>query len=207
MFKKAEILQLFPTCVWRHELADSAALNDRLAAALAEIRATTPSRGKIPGSWQSPGDLHRRPAFGELTQAILQALQSVMSYLMIEHQGVLLTNCWANVTKAGASHHLHSHPNNLLSGVYYARAPESSARIVFQDPRPQAQVMIPAYSDYTPQNSARQPFEAAPGVLLIFPSWLEHQVEEHEAAEERISIAFNAVPKGRLGYESGQLDI
>ena len=207
MFSKAEILQLFPTCVWRYEVADAGRLNARLTATLDEIRAGTPSRGKNPGSWQSPGDLHSRAEFRELTEAIVQALERVMDYLQIKHKGLIITNCWANVTKDGASHHAHSHPNNLLSGVYYVSAPENSAKIVFEDPRPQAHVMIPAYKSYTPQNTARQPFEAAEGVMLIFPSWLEHLVEEHKSERERISIAFNAVPKGRLGYESGQLDL
>ena len=207
MFSKAEILQLFPTCVWRYELADAGRLNAELTAVLDEIRASTPSRGKNPGSWQSPGDLHSRAEFRELTEAIVQALERVMDYLQIKHKGLTITNCWANVTKDGASHHAHSHPNNLLSGVYYVSAPENSAKIVFEDPRPQAHVMIPAYKSYTPQNTARQPFEAAEGVMLIFPSWLEHLVEEHKCERERISIAFNAVPKGRLGYESGQLDL
>ena len=66
-----------------------------------------------------------------------------------------------------------------MSGVYYVRAPGKSAKIVFEDPRPQAQVMIPAYKSYTPQNSARQPFEASEGMMLVFPSWLEHLVENN----------------------------
>ncbi len=205
MFSKAEILQLFPTCIWRHELDGAAELNPRLLEALETIRATTPSRGRTPGSWQSPGDLHGRPEFARLTEAIVAALSGVMDFLQIKQEGLAITNCWANISKAGVSHHMHTHPNNLLSGVYYARAPKNSGKIVFEDPRPQAHVMIPAYRSYTPQNSAKHPIDVAEGVLLIFPSWFEHAVEEHGSDIERVSIAFNAVPKGRLGYESGQL--
>ena len=65
--------------------------------------------------------------------------------------------------------------------------------------------MIPAYKRYTPQNSGKQTVDVAEGVLLVFPSWFEHSVEEHGSEIERVSIAFNSVPKGRLGYESAQL--
>lgn len=207
MFRNAEYLQLFPTCVWRHELSDADRLNSDLMKAIQAIRSATPSRGRNPGSWQSPGDLHRRAEFRGLMKPIVGALTGVMDFLEIEHKGLLITNCWANVTRRGASHHQHTHPNNILSGVYYVRVPENAARIIFEDPRPQAHIMIPAYKRYTQQNSALHPFDVAEGEMLVFPSWLSHSVDEHGVDDERTSIAFNCVPKGRLGYESGLLDI
>ena len=30
-----------------------------------------------------------------------------------------ITGCWANINASGASHAIHSHPNNFLSGKYY----------------------------------------------------------------------------------------
>lgn len=139
--------------------------------------------------------------------AIVGALTGVVDFLEIKHQGLVITNCWANISRRGASHHHNTHPNNLLSGVYYVRVPENAARIVFEDPRPQAHIMIPAYKCYTQQNAAQHPFDVAEGQMLVFPSWLSHSVEEHESEEERTSIAFNCVPNGRLGYESGLLEI
>lgn len=207
MFRNAEVFQLFPTCVWRHELAEAQGLNGHLVTALQAIRATTPSRGRIQGGWQSPGDLHQRPEFHDVTQAIVGALIGVMDFLEIKHQGLMITNCWGNMARRGASHQHHTHPNNLLSGVYYVKIPEKSARIVFADPRPQAHIMIPAYKRYTQQNAAEHPFDVAEGQMLVFPSWFSHSVEEHESDEERVSIAFNGVPKGRLGYESGLLEL
>lgn len=207
MFAKAEVVPLFPTCVWRHEVADAAALNSALMAEIDVLKQTEPSRSKSSGSWQSVGDLHRREAFADFTKVIVAAVRGVFDYLRIQSDGIVITNCWANVNYRGHSHHMHTHPNNLLSGVYYAKIPPGSGKIVFSDPRPQARVLIPTYREYTPQNSAKHTFEVAEGVMLLFPSWLEHHVEEHGAEEERVSIAFNAVPKGRLGYDSGLLEI
>lgn len=207
MFSKTEILQLFPTCVWQHELGEAAELNRQLLDALETMRATTASRGDVPGCWQSPGNLHALPEFERLTEAIVTALQQVMDFLQIEHQGLIVTNTWANITSEGTSHRLHTHPNNLLSGVYYVRIPENAGKIVFEDPRTQAHVMVPAYRSRTLHNSGKYTIPVSAGLLLIFPSWFEHSVEAHGSEVERVSIAFNAVPKGRLGFESAQLVI
>lgn len=207
MFRNNEVFQLFPSCVWRHELTDAQQINGQLAQAIEAMRAENPTRTTNLGLWQSPADLHRRPEFQGLTNAILAAFSGVMDYLEIKREGVLITNCWANIAPPGTSHYHHTHPNNLLSGVYYARIPDGSARIVFEDPRPQAGVMIPAYNKYTQQNSAQHPFDVAEGQMLIFPAWLSHLVETHTQDVERISIAFNCVPKGRLGYDTGLLEL
>lgn len=207
MFAKAEVIPLFPTSVWAYERKSSKDLNQRLIAAIEELRAAMPSVSPDSGTWQSVGDLHERPPFQDFMEMVIDAASGVFEFLRIRSEGIIVTNCWANVNSRGHAHHRHSHPNNLLSGVYYAKIPPDSGKIVFIDPRPQANVMIPAVSEYTPQNSAKHTFEVAEGRLLLFPSWLEHYVEAHGAQVERISIAFNLVPKGRMGVESGFVDL
>lgn len=207
MFAKAEVVQLFPTCVWEYELSSAADLNRELSTAIEALRASTTSRSRESGTWQSVGDLHERPDFKDFMEVIIAAASGILEYLKIPSEGIIVTNCWVNVNYQGYAHHRHSHPNNLLSGVYYVKIPPGSGKIVFEDPRPQAGVLVPAFSEITPQNSAKHSFEVAEGRLLFFPSWLQHSVEAQTAEEERISIAFNMVPKGRLGSESGHLDI
>lgn len=207
MFAKAEVVQLFPTCVWEYELSSAADLNRELSTAIEALRASTTSRSRESGTWQSVGDLHERPEFKDFMEVIIAAASGILEYLKIPSEGIIVTNCWVNVNYQGYAHHRHSHPNNLLSGVYYVKIPPGSGKIVFEDPRPQAGVLVPAFSEITPQNSAKHSFEVAEGRLLFFPSWLQHSVEAQTAEEERISIAFNMVPKGRLGSESGHMDI
>lgn len=207
MFAKAEVVQLFPTCVWEYELSSAADLNRELSTAIEALRASTTSRSRESGTWQSVGDLHERPEFKNFMEVIIAAASGILEYLKIPSEGIIVTNCWVNVNYQGYAHHRHSHPNNLLSGVYYVKIPPGSGKIVFEDPRPQAGVLVPAFSEITPQNSAKHSFEVAEGRLLFFPSWLQHSVEAQTAEEERISIAFNMVPKGRLGSESGHMDI
>ena len=207
MFAKAEVVQLFPTCVWEYELSSAADLNRELSTAIEDLRASTTSRSRESGTWQSVGDLHKRPEFKNFMEVIIAAASGILEYLKIPSEGIVVTNCWVNVNYQGYAHHRHTHPNNLLSGVYYVKTPPGSGKIVFEDPRPQAGVLVPSFSEITPQNSARHSFEVAEGRLLFFPSWLQHSVEAQAAEEERISIAFNMVPKGRLGSESGHMDI
>lgn len=207
MFKKAEVVQLFPSCIWEYELTEPDALNRGLVAALGALREAEPSISTDRDAWHSRGDLHERAEFGDFMEIVAAAASGVLEYLKVRSEEIIVTNCWANVNFRDHAHHRHTHPNNLISGVYYAKIPPQSGKIVFIDPRPQANVMIPAVTGYTPQNSAKHTFNVAEGRLLLFPSWLEHYVEEHGADEERISIAFNLVPKGRMGVESGSLDI
>lgn len=91
--------------------------------------------------------------------------------------------CWATVAAEGSFHMSHTHPRHLISGVYYSRIPAvSSGSIVFEDPR-----------------GPRWPFDGryihhpAPGELILFPSWLVHQVTPtlSPAGETRVSWSCN----------------
>jgi uncharacterized protein (TIGR02466 family) len=86
----------------------------------------------------------------------------------------------------------HLHPNSLFSGVMYLTAPEGSGAIAFLDPRAGAQVLPPplqhASAGYTNGRILRQP---RPGLLLLFPDWLWHEVEGSRSTEPRICVSFN----------------
>lgn len=203
MFAKCEVNQYFPSCVWAHELNDFATMNSTMIEALYRLRAEGTGHGGAERAWQSAGDLHQQAAFQPLTKINIAAAKGVLDFLKCRYQGFEITNCWGNINKQGESHHVHTHPNNFLSGVYYLRAPEKSGDIVFSDPRHQALVLIPSYQEFTPFNSARQRITPREGTLLLFHSWFQHQVEGNESEEERISISFNVMLKGDVGQQSG----
>lgn len=87
---------------------------------------------------------------------------------------------WATVHEGGVSHLAHCHPNSVVSGVYYVKMPEGSGSIIFDDPRGP----LPPFDT----KLTIRPFI---GDLVLFPSWLMHQVSQNIGSEERISIAFN----------------
>jgi oxalate decarboxylase/phosphoglucose isomerase-like protein (cupin superfamily) len=88
--------------------------------------------------------------------------------------------CWATVASQGNFHMLHTHPENQISGVYYSRIPGGAAPIIFEDPR-----------------GPRWPFDGryihkpSPGDLVLFPSWLAHQVTPTQGKEMRVSWSCN----------------
>ena len=102
-----------------------------------------------------------------------------------------ITGCWATVLAPRASHKLHSHPNNFLSGVYYVRTGEGADTINFHDPRRQASVIRPPVVELTAQNTDQVVVRVSDGTLLFFPSYLEHSVDANGSDGERIRISFN----------------
>jgi len=206
MFSKCEISQYFPSCVWVHELQDFKAMNDRLVPELHRLRAASDKPWRPENPWQSAGNLHNLEAFQPLATCMMAASQGVLEFLKCRYDDFAITNCWANTNPKGESHRIHSHPNNYLSGVYYVRAPEKCGDIVFFDPRPQSIVLLPQVTERTPFNSSKHRITAREGTLLVFHSWFQHLVETNESDEERISISFNIMLRGTVGYESGEAE-
>lgn len=129
-----DFLRMFPTVVWTLQLDDEAtrAINPGILRRVAEIRASAaePLTGE---NWQSGHALHRRDEFHALVEAIHATTRKVLSFLEIASDDFEITGYWANVNGIGASHGVHTHPNNFLSGVYYVNA---SRRRYHQLPRP-----------------------------------------------------------------------
>jgi uncharacterized protein (TIGR02466 family) len=93
--------------------------------------------------------------------------------------------CWANVLRDGGYNKIHNHAGAVWSGSYYVGVGEPDAEpqyngwIEFQDPRP-ANI-----------HGGKERIKPEPGLLLMFPSWLNHYVNPFHGKGERISIAFN----------------
>ena len=194
MIEKQEVQELFPTSIWIVDLkpAEAGPFNANLKA---EIENIISPRPKVPAgsNWQTPQDLHTRPAFAEFVKLVEMAARGVARFLQIDQHPMTITGCWANINPPGAYHPTHNHPNNYLSGVYYVAVPESGSRIVFQDPRPL--MIMPKPRQFTRQTANAADAESRPGRLLIFPAWLRHSVPANDGQTERISISFNLMFK------------
>jgi len=187
-----DFLRMFPTVVWTLQLDEEAtgAINPGILRRVAEIRASAaePSAGE---NWQSGHTLHRRDEFHALVEAIQATTQKVLSSLEIVSDDFEITGCWANVNGIGASHGVHTHPNNFLSGVYYVQTQAGADTINFHDPRVQTAIIRPPVTVLTADNTDQVVVRVRDGTLLLFPAWLPHSVDPNRSARERVSISFN----------------
>lgn len=187
-----DFLRMFPTVVWTLQLDEEAtrAINPGILRRVAEMRASAgdPSAGTI---WQSEYSLHQREEFHALVEAIEATTRKVLSFLEIASDDFEVTGCWANVNGIGASHGVHTHPNNFLSGVYYLQTQAGADTINFHDPRVQTAIIRPPVTALTADNTDQVVVRVRDGTLLLFPAWLPHSVNPNRSAKERISVSFN----------------
>ncbi|MGE0422738.1 MAG: TIGR02466 family protein [Reyranellaceae bacterium] len=192
-----DLTLLFATPLLRRHMPDAAAINPGLRAAILARAAAEPGvRISNKGGWQSKTDLLDWPLaeIATLKGWIVEAVRA-MAALSPELRGrapgasVFKAYGWANVNRTHDYNLLHIHPDSHWSGVYYVEAgnPSAGGSIQFTDPRPMARAMpVPGFNfdralTVTP----------ASGLMLLFPSWLEHWVMPYDGSQERISIAFN----------------
>ena len=185
----------FPTPIWHFILDDCQQLNATL---LQEIRAeqqrdrTGEKWSNILG-WHSVSNLHQRASFAPFIKIIGENTLEVANCLHWDLQkfSLELKSCWAIVNGKLASNSVHNHPNSILSGVYYLQAPENSGVISFSDPRSAAQMLVPPMTEYSLWTLPKISYQPQAGTMLLFPSWLLHNVEMNMSRELRISLSFN----------------
>ena len=111
-----------------------------------------------------------------------------------------ITQSWLNVTKPGEFHHDHFHSNSIISGVFYISTGEGD-KIHFGNPNVKLKEAIQIEpEEFNMWTSNSWFFSVNNNELVLFPSWLDHQVQPNEkATTDRISLSFNTFVKGTLG--------
>ena len=108
-----------------------------------------------------------------------------------EKQLAKIDNMWAIVNIGGSANLRHQHGNSTISGAYYVRAPENCGDIVFYDPRPAPVYSYPSAKKPNSLNAQVNAISPKEGALILFPSYLDHSVNENLSKNERIVISFN----------------
>ena len=106
-------------------------------------------------------------------------------------QTVKINNMWTIINTGGSANLRHQHGNSTISGAYYVRAPENCGDIVFYDPRPAPVFSHPNVKGPNLLNAQVNGITPKEGALVLFPSYLDHSVNENLSKEERIVISFN----------------
>ena len=108
-----------------------------------------------------------------------------------------ITQSWLNYTETNQYHHKHSHPNSLVSGVFYINCHEQHDKIkFFNDMYKTIRLEV---KDWNIWNSETWWFSVKTGDVILFPSSLTHMVETKQGDNTRISLAFNVFIKGTVG--------
>ena len=105
---------------------------------------------------------------------------------------LMMTTCWVNIMPPGVTHSMHIHPLSVISGTYYLRTPKNCSAIKFEDPRMVNFMASPPRK--TKAHRDNQRFVSMPakeGHLVLFESWMRHEVPPNLSKEPRISISFN----------------
>ena len=145
-------------------------------------------------SYASLNDLPRRdPAIADLAKLLTKhaAIFAHECAFNLSHKPKL-DSLWVNLLRSSGHHSAHIHPHSIISGTLYVDVPKGSGAIRFEDPRLPLMMAAPARRGDAPDEL--QPFvtvQPRPGLLLLWESWLRHEVMPGTGRGERLSISFN----------------
>ncbi len=146
-------------------------------------------------SYASLNDLPTRdPAFAGLKRALRPHVAAFADAAALDLAGrrLRLDSLWVNLLRPGGAHSGHIHPHSVVSGTLYLVTPPGTGAIRFEDPRLPLMMAAPPRRTDAPEDARTFVRHApAPGDLLLWESWLRHEVEPAAGRGERISISFN----------------
>ncbi len=198
-----EIKDLFPTRIYRADGIIPPKLNGEVEAVSMSLAVDDRAGLKwseahgYPGytSYASLNDLPWRfPEFKSLVKAIDKHALAFARELHWDMRGTkpVCDSLWVNVMPEGGSHTSHIHPNSVLSGTYYVAVPEGAGPIVYEDPRLAMLMAAPPRKKTAPEAfKSHVSFTPQVGTLMLWESWLRHEVPLNRAEGNRISVSFN----------------
>lgn len=194
------IRHLFPTLLYEADIGDG--LLPELAHSIRSLAADDEAGKRwsrdhrYPGytSYASLDDLPKRdPAFSDLARLLSRhAAEFAKESAFDLSRRPKLDSLWVNLLKASGHHSGHIHPHSIISGTLYVEVPAGSGAIRFEDPRLPQMMAAPTRKPDAPEGL--RPFvslEPRPGLLLMWESWLRHEVLAGTGRGERLSVSFN----------------
>ena len=189
----------FPTPVWTLQLDNYQSINEQMYKFIKITQSKDRegiSKSNIKG-WHSKDFNMQENEPKNFIKFILPAIEQVITDMNWEKQkqSININNMWAIINTGGAANLRHQHGNSTISGAYYVRAPKNSGDIVFYDPRPAPVYTYPKALNPNLLNAQVNGISPKEGALVLFPSYLDHSVNENLSNEERIVISFNITIK------------
>jgi uncharacterized protein (TIGR02466 family) len=196
------VRQLFPTLLYEDRLGDDTLIADldhsirTLAAEDGAGRRWCREHGyRGYTSYASLDDLPvRDPVFADLKRLLDRHVARFAEACAFDLGGkrLKLDSLWVNLLKPGGHHGAHLHPHSVVSGTLYVTMPDGAGGLKLEDPRlPMLMAAPPRRSDAPDGMATFQTIRPEPGTVLLWESWLRHEVVTNAAKGERISVSFN----------------
>ena len=185
----------FPTPVWAIQLENYKLVNEEMfnyVKKQQKVDGVGINKSNIKGWHSKDFNLSEKEP-----QNFISFISSSIEQVMIdmnwdkEKQIAKIDNMWAIVNIGGSANLRHQHGNSTISGAYYVRAPKNCGDIVFYDPRPAPVYSYPNAKQPNSLNAQVNAISPKEGALVLFPSYLDHSVNENLSKNERIVISFN----------------
>jgi uncharacterized protein (TIGR02466 family) len=199
------VRMLFPTLVYSRRLqgGDWRTFNHRLLRECQQLEQDDEagkrwSAKNYPGGYTSYGSVSRMhqisPTFDALRRKLDRHVAAFARALELDLTGreLTMTDCWVNIMPQGVVHGLHLHPLATISGTYYVQTPKGSSALKFEDPRlDRFMAAPPRRADAHPDRRPWVSIPAEAGNVVLFESWLRHEVAPNPSKKVRISVSFN----------------
>jgi uncharacterized protein (TIGR02466 family) len=192
--------KLFPTLIYESKLSAKIkqSLNKQLLKEISVYQETDDaghawSKENYRGgytSYNSITNFHQlSPTFEELQKYLDQHVKKFAKELNYDLRGrkLAMTTCWVNVMPQNTYHPLHIHPLCTISGTYYVKVPNKTSSLKIEDTKMAFLMSSPPRKD----DNYYYYFKPTAGDLIMFESWVRHEVPPNPAKENRISISFN----------------
>ena len=186
---------LFPTPIWTIQFENYKIVNEEMYQFIKNQQSNDQkgiNKSNVKG-WHSKDFELNDDEPQKFIKFISKSIEQVMTDMKWEKnkQSVKINNMWAIINTGGSANLRHQHGNSTISGAYYVRAPKDSGDIVFYDPRPAPIYSHPNVESPNLLNAQVNSITPKEGALVLFPSYLDHSVNENLSNEERIVISFN----------------
>ena len=145
-------------------------------------------------SYASLNDLPRRdPAFADLSKLLTRHAATFADECAFNNsRKAKLDSLWVNLLTGSGHHSAHIHPRSVISGTLYVEVPKGSGAIRFEDPRLPLMMAAPQRRQDAPEDlRSFITVEPRAGLLLLWESWLRHEVLPGTGRGERLSVSFN----------------
>lgn len=195
--------KLFPTYVYQSKLTRQSQLLQELIDESYKIKSIDESGQRwsvknYPGgytSYASMSELYNfSSSFLDIRKKIDQHVQKFAKELELDIplKQLQMTSLWLNIMPTQVVHTMHIHPLSVLSGTFYLQTPKNCSALKFEDPRlVNFMASPPRKSKAKMENQRFISLAPEAGDLILFESWMRHEVPPNQSKQDRISVSFN----------------